>query len=216
MDSAWRATPRVLGRGSNVRDWLRCTDALAIGPACVGVLSGQVAPREVTMTVDALRRFGGRPGCLLDKYGRARARVPILRERAARRRGGHPRDRWIRRVRDAGRSAVVAPDRGQPRAPAPTPRHPRRAADLRPESTGIRDRTDAADRAALWQAIAALPPLTRAAIVLRYYADLPVIAVAAALGVSANTVKSQLKSGLEHLRSALADAPIALPEVPNA
>ena len=89
--------------------------------------------------------------------------------------------------------------------------------DLLPESADVRDRTDAAaDRAALWEGVAALPPRTRAAIVLHYYADLPVDDVAAALGVSVNTVKTQLRTGLQHLRSALADAPTTLPEVRHA
>jgi RNA polymerase sigma-70 factor (ECF subfamily) len=88
--------------------------------------------------------------------------------------------------------------------------------DLLPESADMGDPTDAADRAALWQGVAGLPPRTRAAIVLHYYSDLPVVDVAVALGVSANTVKSQLKSGLQHLRSALADAPTTLPEARHA
>ncbi len=84
------------------------------------------------------------------------------------------------------------------------------------KSADVRERTDVDDRAALWQGVAALPPRTRAAIVLHYYADLPVVDVAAALGVSANTVKSHLQSGLQHLRSALADTPTTLPEVRHA
>jgi RNA polymerase sigma-70 factor (ECF subfamily) len=176
------------------------------------------------MTVDALR--GGSVDVLdvlLDKYGRELQRVAflILRDAAAAEdvvvdtlmtaleRGASLRDAgalrpWLLRI--AANHALQHRRRGIRVVPL----------DLRPESTDIRDRTDAADRAALWQAIAALPPRTRAAIVLRYYADLPVVDVAAALGVSANTVKSQLKSGLEHLRSGLADAPTTLPEVPNA
>ena len=52
-----------------------------------------------------------------------------------------------------------------------------------------------------------LPPRTRAAVVLRYYADLPVEDVAAAMGTSVNTAKTQLREALAHLRRALADAP---------
>jgi RNA polymerase sigma-70 factor (ECF subfamily) len=88
--------------------------------------------------------------------------------------------------------------------------------DLQPESPDLRHRTDADDRAALWQGVAGLPPRTRAAIALHYYADLSVIDVATALGVSANTVKSQLQSGLQQLRTALVDAPTTLPEVRHA
>lgn len=73
------------------------------------------------------------------------------------------------------------------------------------------DPVTADDRTALLQAVMGLPPRMRAAIVLRYYADLPVDQVAASLGVSLNTVKSQLKSALGHLRTALAEpaSPIA-------
>jgi RNA polymerase sigma-70 factor, ECF subfamily len=88
--------------------------------------------------------------------------------------------------------------------------------DLRPESGDVHDRTEADDRAALWHGVAALPPRTRAAVVLHYYADLPVVDVATALGVSANTVKSQLKSGLQQLRTTLADVPPTLSEVRHA
>ena len=49
----------------------------------------------------------------------------------------------------------------------------------------------------------------RAAVGLRYYLDLPVDQVAAVLEVSPNTIKTQLKSALAHLRTALADEPLA-------
>jgi DNA-directed RNA polymerase specialized sigma24 family protein len=45
----------------------------------------------------------------------------------------------------------------------------------------------------------------RAAVVLRYYADLPVEGVAAALGKSPNTIKAQLKTALERLRRTLGE-----------
>ena len=45
----------------------------------------------------------------------------------------------------------------------------------------------------------------RAAVVLRYYADLPVDEVAAALGKSPNTIKAQLQTALDRLRRSLAD-----------
>jgi RNA polymerase sigma-70 factor (ECF subfamily) len=75
---------------------------------------------------------------------------------------------------------------------------------------------DVDDRLALWQAVTSLPPRMRAAVALRYYLDLPVDAVASVLGVSPNTVKTQLKSALAALRIALADEPIALGEVRHA
>jgi RNA polymerase sigma factor (sigma-70 family) len=76
----------------------------------------------------------------------------------------------------------------------------------------VPDRTDGGDLAAevanrvtLIAALAGLPPRTRAAVVLHYYADLTVDGVAAALGTSQNTVKTQLRTGLERLRAALAE-----------
>jgi RNA polymerase sigma factor (sigma-70 family) len=63
----------------------------------------------------------------------------------------------------------------------------------------------ALDRAVLKDALASLPPRVRAAIALRYYADLNVDEVAAALGTSRNTVKTQLRIGLDRLRDHLRD-----------
>jgi RNA polymerase sigma factor (sigma-70 family) len=82
--------------------------------------------------------------------------------------------------------------------------------EILPDLPDERERLGADIRAALWQGVTALPLRTRAAIVLRYYADLSVEDVAAALGVSPNTVKAQLQSGLTRLRGSLADeAPLA-------
>ena len=69
------------------------------------------------------------------------------------------------------------------------------------------DTTDSAtlDRTVLADALADLPPRVRAAIALRYYADLSVDEVAASLGTSRNTVKTQLRIGLERLRICLKD-----------
>ncbi len=69
---------------------------------------------------------------------------------------------------------------------------------------------------ALWQAVRTLPPRMRAAVGLRYYLDLPVEQVAEVLEVSPNTIKTQLKLALAHLRAALADEPTALGEVRHA
>ncbi len=77
--------------------------------------------------------------------------------------------------------------------------------DVLPDVPDERDRLGVDERAALWQGVTELPLRTRAAIVLRYYADLPVDDVAAALGVSSNTVKAQLQSGLQRLRRSLGD-----------
>ena len=84
------------------------------------------------------------------------------------------------------------------------------ALELLPDVPDERERLGADVRAALWQGVTDLPLRTRAAIVLRYYADLPVDDVALALGVSTNTVKAQLQSGLQRLRRTLGDeAPMA-------
>jgi len=56
----------------------------------------------------------------------------------------------------------------------------------------------------------------RAAVVLRYYADLPVDGVAAALGKSPNTIKAQLQTALDRLRGHLSEPVTAgLAEAPH-
>ena len=66
--------------------------------------------------------------------------------------------------------------------------------------------TDDDERLTLLGAVDRLPPRMRAAIVLRYYADLPVRGVADALGTSENTVKTQLREALQQLRGRLDEA----------
>jgi RNA polymerase sigma-70 factor (sigma-E family) len=61
------------------------------------------------------------------------------------------------------------------------------------------------DRAALAAALARLPRRQRQVVVLRYYDDLSERDVAAMLGCSAGTVKSQAAKGLAKLRAALTD-----------
>jgi RNA polymerase sigma factor (sigma-70 family) len=73
---------------------------------------------------------------------------------------------------------------------------------------------EAASHVALLAGVAELPPAMRAAVVLRYYSDLPVEAVAAALGKSPNTIKAQLQTALDRLRRSLAD-PAAEPATPQ-
>lgn len=62
---------------------------------------------------------------------------------------------------------------------------------------------DATDRLALLAGLADLPPRSRAAVVLHYYADLPIAEVAAVMGTSQNTVKTQLRTALGRLRASL-------------
>ena len=69
------------------------------------------------------------------------------------------------------------------------------------------DQADAiADRDFLLRALAALPPRQRAALVLRYYNDMPDAEIAQALGCSAGTVRSQISRGLAQIRAAGAEA----------
>ena len=76
---------------------------------------------------------------------------------------------------------------------------------------------DSSTRLALLDGIADLPVRMRAAVVLRYYADLSVDEVAAALGKSPNTIKAQLQTALDRLRTQFAE-PVEtdLPEVRHA
>ncbi len=176
------------------------------------------------MTVEALRR--GRPEVLADllaRYGRDMQAVAflIVHDRAAAEdivadsllaaldHGGSLRDDaalrpWLLRIatnkalRSRQRAAriveldVVESIAAEPRGPG------------------------ADDSMALWQAVKDLPPRMRAAVGLRYYLDLPVETVAGILEVSPNTIKTQLKSALAHLRTALADEPATVAEVRHA
>jgi RNA polymerase sigma-70 factor (sigma-E family) len=65
---------------------------------------------------------------------------------------------------------------------------------------------DTADRDVVWQAIERLPAKQRAAVVLRYYEDLPEAEVAEVLGCSVGTVKSNTSRGLSRLQELLGGA----------
>ena len=179
------------------------------------------------MTVEARPLQRGRPevlGDLLDRYGAEIQGVAylILRDRAA---AEDVLADTLLRAFDRGR------DLRDPSALRPwllriatneALGHRRRMARIVqltviPEPPARGTALDAADRAALWEGVSALPARMRAAVVLRYYADLPVEGVAAALGVSPNTVKTQLQTALVRLRSSLAvDEPTAVAEVNRA
>jgi RNA polymerase sigma factor (sigma-70 family) len=60
--------------------------------------------------------------------------------------------------------------------------------------------TDHADAVAVRQAVAALPRRQRAALVLRYFADLPVDRTAEVLGCAPGTVKSLTSQAIASLR----------------
>jgi RNA polymerase sigma factor (sigma-70 family) len=166
------------------------------------------------MTVEALRQR--RPETLADllsAYGREIQGVAflILRDRGeaedivietlltAYERGGSIRDEralraWLLRV--ATNQAL-----GNRRKSARLVR-----LDLAPDYAGVGDMAaESSTRMALLDGIADLPIAMRAAIVLRYYADLSVEEVAATLGKSPNTIKAQLQTGLDRLRIHFAD-----------
>jgi RNA polymerase sigma factor (sigma-70 family) len=65
--------------------------------------------------------------------------------------------------------------------------------------------TDLAQRADMRQALVRLPIRIRAAVALHHLAGLSVRETAEALGVSENTIKSELRTGLARLREALRD-----------
>lgn len=62
---------------------------------------------------------------------------------------------------------------------------------------------DPADSLAVRRALAELAPRQRAAVVLRYLEDLPVAEVAALLGITEGTVKSQTARAIQSMRGAL-------------
>jgi RNA polymerase sigma-70 factor (ECF subfamily) len=72
------------------------------------------------------------------------------------------------------------------------------AASLPP--AGVADETD---RMAIRAAVSALPPRQRAALVLRYFADMPVDEVAHAMDCAPGTVKSLTAKALDSLRTRL-------------
>ncbi|MEP6639596.1 MAG: RNA polymerase sigma factor [Chloroflexota bacterium] len=169
---------------------------------------------EGTMTVEALRRR--RPQTLadlLDAHGREIQAVAylILRDSAAAEdvtietlltafeKGGSIRDEasvrpWLLKV--ATNQALTARRRGI-RLVALEDQHDRAA----PGDLG----GDAATSLTLLAGVADLPPAMRAAVVLRYYSDLTVEQVAAALGKSPNTIKAQLQTALDRLRVSFVD-----------
>lgn len=164
------------------------------------------------MTVEALR--GHRPevlGDLLEQYGREIQGLAylILRDRAAAENvvvetllaafdhGDTLRDAdalrpWLLRIA-ANRALGVRRTGG-------------RVVQLHVVPDRAARAVDEDERLTMLAVVDRLAPRMRAAIVLRYYADLPVRDVAQALGTSENTVKTQLREALELLRAGLADA----------
>src|SRR5688572_16667162 len=112
---------------------------------------------------------------------------------------------WPRLEKDHGlrsyaRRAVasVAIDQSRKRSSREVP-----SADIGDRS--VEDRSgQVVDRLFLMAALAELPPRQRACVVLRFYDDLSVEAVAETLGCRIGTVKSQTARGLDALRAAYA------------
>ena len=81
-----------------------------------------------------------------------------------------------------------------------------RAHDARRDGDARGERTpeeDTADHDELVRALMVLSPRQRAAVVLRYWEDLPEAEIAALLGTSVGTVKGYLSRGLDRLRPIL-------------
>lgn len=75
--------------------------------------------------------------------------------------------------------------------------------DRLPERGGPDEPAAVDERDALWRALQAMPPRTRAVLVLRYWADLSEVDTAAAPGCSVGSVKSQASRGLRRLQELL-------------
>jgi len=67
------------------------------------------------------------------------------------------------------------------------------------------------DRDAVWRALLTLPPKQRTVIVLRYYEELTEVEIAAVMGTTAGTVKSQAARALRHLAETLAKSDVPMP-----
>lgn len=74
--------------------------------------------------------------------------------------------------------------------------------EVEPAGVSQSPETGVVDRDALWSAVERLPLRQRAVIVLRYYEDLSEAEIAATLGCSRGTVKSQASAALANLRRA--------------
>ena len=102
-------------------------------------------------------------------------------------------DRWILKI--ATRKALDH-HRGRGRRPVPS-ESAIELADARPATTKA-DGIDPADP--LWDAVRALPPRQRAAVVHRYVLDLPYDQVGDLMGCSAETARANVHHGMRTLR----------------
>ncbi len=112
--------------------------------------------------------------------------------RSMTRRGTAPQD-WHAYLRRAVINEYLRTARLRSSAEVVTDRMPERPVASSPED-------QVADRAQLWAALAALSARQRAALVLRYYEDLPDHQIAALLGCREATVRSLASRGLAAMR----------------
>lgn len=116
------------------------------------------------------------------------------------------------RLRDEGsmlayaRTAVTSVFIDQTRRRSST-EHPTEVLPERPSGDFTRAH---ATRTALMEALLELPPRQRACVVLRYFEELSVKEVSAALGCGEGTVKSQTSKAIDHLRRLLDDVELDL------
>ena len=89
---------------------------------------------------------------------------------------------WLHRVGMNAANSYLRRRSAERRASARVPRQPEASPD-----------PDRADSLAVRKSVAALPTRQRKALVLRYYADLPLAEIAEVMGTSVGTLKSLLK-----------------------
>ena len=118
-------------------------------------------------------------------------------------------DRGIRNPPAYLRRAVVNEVNSRFRRRGVERAHLHQVADAPTRPAGFDD--DLATQDEVVRAVAALPPRQRAVVVLRYYEDLSEAEIAAAMGISTGTVKSNAARALDRLRRELdcCDAPLA-------
>jgi RNA polymerase sigma-70 factor (sigma-E family) len=77
--------------------------------------------------------------------------------------------------------------------------------DVVPDTTSAAPDVALAERDAMWRSLGALPARQRAAVVLRYYEELPDRDIATLLGCRESTVRSLVARGLSTLRASVAE-----------
>ena len=125
----------------------------------------------------------------------------LLRVYSSMRRRGLPPQDWYAYLRRAVINEYLRTRRLRSSAEVVTDRMPEQQVVGSPED-------QIADRAQLWAALAALSARQRAALVLRYYEDLPDHQIAALLGCREASVRSLTSRGLAALRQS--DAPASV------